>query len=325
MKRRAARRADQGRTVRPMLATLIDAPFDDVAWVFETKWDGFRVIARTGGGVALLFSRNGKRVTGDYPRIAAALGKIRQRAVLDGELVALDKRGRSRFQLLQQARLTGAGLRYYAFDLLFLNGRDLRRWPLVERKSLLKRILPKGGPIRFSRHIKKSGIRLFRAARRRGLEGVVAKREQGRYVSGRRTREWLKIKTGLRQEAVIVGFTRPRRTRKHFGALVLALRSRNAWQYAGHTGTGFDAATLKALHRRLQALTTQRGPLREKIANEQSISWVRPKLVCEVKFTEWTDEGRMRHPVFVGLRSDKPARQVVAEHGRRLSLRARGR
>ncbi len=324
MKRQAGK-SIKGRAVRPMLATLVDAPFDDAAWVFETKWDGFRVIARTGGGRASLFSRNGKRVTADYPRIAAALGKMQHRAVLDGELVALDKRGCASFQLLQRARLTGVGLRYYAFDLLFLNGKDLRRLPLLERKSLLKKLLPKGGPIRFSRHIKRAGVRLFRAARRRGLEGLIGKRAEGQYFSGRRTREWLKIKTSLRQEAVIVGFTRPRRSRKHFGSLVLALRSRNAWRYAGHTGSGFDVPTLKALHRKLLALATRRKPVQDDVANEKSISWVRPKLVCEVKFTEWTDEGRMRHPVFVGLRSDKPACQVVAEHGRRPSLRARRR
>jgi bifunctional non-homologous end joining protein LigD len=298
---------------RPMLATLIDAPFDDPNWIFETKWDGFRIIARTSRGAAALYSRNGHNVTKRYPTIARAMAKGRHRAVFDGELVALDRRGRSRFQLLQNALQGNHRLRYYVFDLLFLDGKDLRKLPLLERKIRLKSALPKSAAVRFSKHARRYGVRAFRAARRHGLEGIIGKRAQSRYRSGQRSRDWVKIKTGLRQEVVIAGFTRPRGSRKHLGALVLALRKAGSWQYVGHTGTGFGAATLKTLHARLRSLAQQRKPFRQKIPNEGSTTWVKPRLVCEVKFTEWTKDGRMRHPAFVGMRGDKPATRVVRE------------
>ena len=302
---------------RPMLATLIDAPFDDPAWVFETKWDGFRVVARVGRGVVTLRSRNGRDVTAAYPDVAAALTRIRHSAVIDGELVALDRQGRSRFQLLQEARKSGAQLRYCVFDLLYLDGRDLRRLPLVERKGKLHRILPDTAIVRFSRHIKRYGIRAFQEAQRRGLEGVMAKRAAGWYYSGQRTREWLKIKTANQQETVVVGFTRPRRTRKFFGALALAVRQGKLWRYVGHTGTGFNAASLKAIHARLSKLSPAPKPVSGKIPNERATTWVRPRLVAEIKFTEWTRDGRMRHPVFLGLRTDKSASKVVRERPKR--------
>jgi bifunctional non-homologous end joining protein LigD len=308
-----------------MLATLIQAPFDDQDWVFETKWDGFRVVATTGGGQATLWSRNGKSVTRDYPTIAAALAKIRHRAVLDGELVALDARGRSRFQLLQNARRSKVRLHYCVFDLMSLDGSDLRKLPLLERKRLLRSLLPASGPIRFSRHIRTKGRALFRAAMRRGLEGIMAKRAQGHYFSGQRTREWLKIKVTRRQEAVIVGFTQPRRSRQYFGALVLAQREGKSWHYAGHTGTGFSVADLKSIHEKLIALATKSSPFRAPIPHEAVTTWIKPKLVCEVDFTEWTTSGQMRHPAFVGLRTDKPATQVVRERAKSAAPRRRTR
>ena len=321
---RQARRGG-GRALRPMLATLVDEPFDDPQWVFETKWDGFRVIARVERGKASLYSRNGRRITADYPTIAAALTKIRHRAVLDGELVALDARGRSRFQLLQNARRSRTRLRYYVFDLLSLDGVDVRGRTLIVRTKLLRRILPRHTAIRFSRHIKAHGKSFFRRARRLGLEGIMAKRVNSRYRSGRRTRDWLKIKTAKRQEVAIAGFTRPRRSRKYFGALVLALRRRGAWRYAGHAGTGFSAATLKSIHRRLTPLIRTRRPFDQPIPHESTTTWVRSRLVCEVKFTEWTKDGQMRHPAFVGLRNDKPARDVVRERAARMRRRTKTR
>lgn len=301
--------------LKPMLATLIGAPFDDPDWVFETKWDGYRVIARIDAGKVVLLSRRGTAITRDYPGIAAALTKLRRvdQAVIDGELVALDSRGRSRFQLLQNARNTRTRLVYYAFDLLFLNGRNLRRSPLIERKRLLKTLLPPGRAIRFSGHVKRSGKAAFRNARRRGYEGVMAKRAQGLYFAGKRTREWLKIKTVLRQEVVIVGYTRPQRSRQYFGALVLAVRKGNKWQYVGRAGTGFDRDSLKIIHAKLAPLRSARKPIGAEVPGERTTTWVRPRLVCEVKFTEWTNNGQMRHPTFLGLRTDKPARRVVRE------------
>lgn len=301
--------------LRPMLATLIDAPFDDPDWIFETKWDGYRIVARIDEGKVTLLSRRGADVTRDYPGIAAALAKLRRvrQAAIDGELVALDRYGRSRFQLLQNAANTRARLAYCVFDLLFLNGRDLRRLPLLERKRRLRSLLGSGRTIRYSRHVKQRGKAAFRSARRRGDEGIMAKRAEGPYLSSRRTREWLKIKTALRQEAVIVGYTRPQRSRQHFGALVLAVRKGDKWKFAGRAGTGFDRNSLKLIHAKLAALRTARKPFDAKVPGERGTVWVRPRMVCEVKFTEWTDDGQMRHPAFLGLRADKPARSVVRE------------
>ena len=297
----------------PMLATLIDAPFDDPDWVFEVKWDGFRIVARVEGGRATLYSRGGKEVTANYPQVAEALEKIRRGAVIDGELVALDKKGRSRFQLLQNALRAKVRLQYRVFDLLFLDGKDLRALPLLERKRMLQSLLPRDAALRFSVHVARHGLKFFRKAERLGLEGIMAKRAQGPYHSGKRTREWLKIKTAQRQEVVIVGFTKPKGSRKYFGSLVLALREGNRWRYAGHTGTGFDAASLKAIHAKLVPLIRGSSPLEEPVPDEKFTTWVRPQLVGEVKFTEWTKDGQMRHPAFIGLREDKPAMQVIRE------------
>jgi bifunctional non-homologous end joining protein LigD len=302
-----------GTAPKPMLATLINAPFDDPDWVFETKWDGFRIIAKAAPATSALYSRNGRNVTDNYPLIAAALAKGQHHAVFDGELVALDKYGRSRFQLLQNALKEKVPLRYYVFDLLFLDGKDVRGLPLLERKRLLRSVLPRSALIRFSRHVKRYGKRAFRAAARRGLEGIMGKLARSRYHSGKRSRDWVKIKTARRQEVVIVGFTKPRKSREHFGALVLALREGGAWHYVGHTGTGFSSAMLESLHARLKPLVRPRKSFRQRIPNERSTTWVAPRLVCEVKFTEWTKDGRMRHPVFVGLRADKPSTKVIRE------------
>jgi bifunctional non-homologous end joining protein LigD len=303
--------------LRPMLATLVDAPFDDPAWLFETKWDGFRVVAWIRRGTVTLLSRNGLNVTAAYPRVAGALAKLRHYAVIDGELVALDKKGRSRFQLLQEARKSGGRLHYCVFDLMYLDARDLRHLPLVERKRKLRHILPGGAVIRFSSHVRRNGVHAFRKAQGLGLEGVMAKRADGRYYSGRRTREWLKIKAANQQETVVIGFTRPRRSRKYFGALALAVRQGQSWRYVGHTGTGFNAANLKSIYAKLVKLQSSRKPVSGKIPNERATTWVRPRLVAEIKFTEWTKDGRMRHPVFLGLRTDKRASAVIRERPKR--------
>jgi bifunctional non-homologous end joining protein LigD len=296
-----------------MLATLTDAPFDDTGWVFEDKYDGFRMVAKIEGGKVTLYSRNGKIISHSYIEVARVLEDVRGDAVIDGELVALDAKGVSHFQLLQNALRNKAKLQYCAFELMFLDGKDLRGLPLLERKKRLSTILPHHRLIAFSRHRKTFGNRFFEEAGRQGLEGIMAKRAESRYVSGARTTDWLKIKTSKRQEVVIAGFTAPRRTRPFFGALVLAVRKKNGWRYIGHVGTGFSHKTLEELHGRLVKLKSAKSPFPTKVKDEAATTWVKPSLVAEVKFTEWTNSGEMRHPVYLGLRTDKQAEDVSRE------------
>jgi bifunctional non-homologous end joining protein LigD len=302
--------------LQPMLATLTDAPFDDGGWVFEDKFDGFRMIAEIKNGKVALYSRNGKIISHSYVEVARALEGIRGDAVIDGELVAIGKDGVSHFQLLQNALRHEAKLLYCAFDLMFVDGEDLRKQPLLVRKERLKAILPRDKLIAFSRHRKASGTKFFAEAERKGLEGIMAKRADSQYVSGGRTKDWLKIKTAKRQEVVIAGFTAPRRTRPFFGALVLAVRENDTWRYIGHVGTGFSHQTLETLHAKLSKLKAARSPFPAKVKDEGVTTWVRPSLVAEVKFAEWTSKGELRQPVYLGLRADKPAKDVVRERER---------
>ncbi len=254
--------------IRPMLATLTDKPFDDPDWIFETKWDGFRAVALVEPGEAKLYSRNGLDISRKYPSIVAALAKIKDSAVLDGELVALDAHGRSRFQLLQNAEREPARLLYCVFDLLFLDGKDMRKLPLIERKAALKAILPKSKLLLYSAHVVGNGVKQFEKAKRAGEEGVMAKLASSRYQSGVRTRDWLKVKAHQEQEVVIVGFTGAAPLRKYFGALVLAVREDGAWAYVGRAGTGFDAARLRDIHALMVPLVTEKKPVAAKVPDE---------------------------------------------------------
>ena len=298
-----------------MLATLVDAPFDDKTWVFETKWDGFRLITENRGHAVRLWSRNGIDVTTRYAVLLPALQKIDGWCVIDGELCALDAHGRSRFQLLQNALNKKAKLLYVVFDALFVGGKDIREKPLLERKRILKALMPRDPLLRYSEHIAEFGRREFAKAERAHEEGVIAKRAAGLYYSGKRTREWLKFKAVHEQEVVIVGYTEPRRSRKYFGSLVLAVRDNamKRWVYAGHVGTGFDEAALRSLYATMQPLRTDKKPFDQKVKDEKATTCLIPKLVGEVKFTEWTSEGEMRHPAFLGLRKDKNAFDVIRE------------
>ena len=296
-----------------MLATLTDAPFDDPAWVFEDKFDGFRMVAVIKDGSVTLYSRNGKIISHSYAEVARAVERFKVDAVLDGELVALDPHGFSRFQLLQNARRHEAKLLYCVFDMMFCDGEDLRGLALLERKKRLRSVLPRHHLLSFSQQRKELGRKFFAEAEKRGLEGIMAKRADSRYRSGERTGDWLKIKTAKRQEVVIAGFTAPRRSRPYFGALVLAVRDGRAWRYIGHVGAGFSHAALEELHGRLVPLQTAKSPFPGRVKDEAVTTFVRPKLVAEVKFTEWTSAGEMRHPVYLGLRADKRAEDVTRE------------
>jgi bifunctional non-homologous end joining protein LigD len=298
--------------LQPMLATLTDAPFDDQDWVFEDKYDGFRMVAEIERGKVTLYSRNGKIISHSYIEVAKALEGVKSDAVIDGELVAIGKDGISHFQLLQNALRNEAKLLYCAFDLMFERGEDLRKRPLLERKKRLKAILPRDKLVAFSRHRKANGTKFFAEAERKGLEGIMAKRADGAYVSGGRSPDWLKIKTAKRQEVVIAGFTAPKRSRPFFGALVLAVRDNDAWRYIGHVGTGFNHQTLEELHGRLVKLRAPKSPF-ARVKDEGATTWVKPSLVAEVRFAEWTSKGELRQPVYLGLRSDKNAKDVVRE------------
>lgn len=301
--------------VRPMLATLIDRPFDRPGWLFEVKWDGYRAIAEVGATGVNLYSRNHTPFATKFAPIVDSLNTLGHDAVLDGEIVVLDRDGKARFQLIQNFQKTGKGnLVYYVFDLLYLDGKDLRSLPLAERKTKLRKILGRqASNIRFSDHVATRGIEFFDAAVKAGLEGIIGKDATSAYQEGKRTGAWVKIKSRERQEAVIGGFTAPRGRRVGIGALVLGVYQGSDLIYIGHTGGGLNDASLADLRRRLDPLVRPSCPFSKKPKTNAPVRWVDPQLVCEVEFQEWTDDGSMRQPIFVGLREDKPAREVRRE------------
>lgn len=309
-----APRSPMPHDVRPMLATLVDRPFDQPDWLFEIKWDGYRAIAEVEADRVKLYSRSGQSFAARFAPLLESFRELGHDAVVDGEVVVLDSEGRSQFQLLQNFQKTGGGrLAFVAFDLLYLDGRDLRELPLSRRKEALARILNDRSDIRLSEHIETNGIAFYEAAVQRGLEGIIAKDASSPYREGLRSREWLKIKTRRRQEAVIAGFTAPRGSRLKLGALVLGVYDGGVLTYIGHTGGGFNSQSLEMMRARLEPLKQSRCPFRTPPRTNAPVQWVRPELVCEVLFQEWTREGLMRQPVFVGLREDKPARSVQRE------------
>ena len=297
----------------PMFATPSAEAFDDKNWVFEIKWDGYRAIAECGGKELKLYSRNGLSFLDKYPAVTKALQTLKHSMIIDGEIVVLDEKGRPSFQLLQQyGEDQNHPIIYYVFDMLYLNGKDIRNLSLIERKELLKKALPSGKKsiIRYCDHVKANGINFFKNAIRMDLEGMVAKKADSVYQEGVRNNDWLKIKNHNTREAVIAGFTAPRGGRKYFGALILAEQRKNQLTYIGHTGTGFTEKTLKELWEQLQPSITSTSPFKEKIKVNQPVTWVKPKLVCQIKFTEKTADGMLRHPVYMGLREDKGADEV---------------
>ena len=307
-----------------MLASAGERAFSDPGWLYEIKYDGVRILAeRTGGDVAL-YGRAGQVFTPRYPEIVTALRALPlDRFVLDGEVVALDEAGRPSFQRLQnrmhltrpadveRARST-VPVSAVFFDALALDGRDLRRLPLTERKAGLALAVPARGVIRYGDHVTGRGEDFYEAAAEQRVEGIIAKRADSRYPGGR-TREWLKIKCQLRQEFVIGGWTDPQGTRGWFGALHLGVYEGDRLVYAGKVGTGFDEAALRRMWDRLQPLARTTSPFDAGSPTGRGHHWVEPALVCEVRFTEWTEEGGIRHPSFLGLRDDKRPREVRRE------------
>jgi bifunctional non-homologous end joining protein LigD len=297
-----------------MLATLIDEAFDNDNWLFEIKWDGYRAIGSYIKGKTELYSRNNISFKERYIPIANALKKFSRDVVVDGEIVSLDENGYSRFQYLQNWQNDPQGtLVYYVFDLLWIDGYDITMLPLVERKKILQQIIPVDDSIRYSDHIEKGGKEFFATAEKNGLEGIIAKNKNSVYQINSRSRDWLKIKTSMRQEVVIAGFTEPRRSRQYFGALVLGVYENGKLKYVGHTGSGFNEKLLKDVWKKMQPLITDKCPFDEKPKTKMPVTWVKPQLVCEIKFQEWTNENILRVPIFMGLRPDKNPVEVKKE------------
>lgn len=310
----AAPEAPQPTTHKPMLATPVAAPFDDPAWLYEIKWDGYRILAHVRGGHVQLKSRNDQDYTQTFAPIAHELAQLGVDCLLDGEVVVLDADGRSDFGALQNYQKTGAGeLAYYVFDVPYAAGRDLRRLPLHQRKAAVAAIVAPLERVRFSDHVEGRGTAFFEAATSRNLEGIMAKDASSLYLPGRRSPAWLKIKTHLRQEAVIGGFTEPRGSRGHLGALVLGVFEHAKLRYIGHTGTGMSERTLADLYAQLHRLEQATSPFATPPKTNAPVHWVNPRLLAEIQFTEWTPDGSMRHPTFLGLRDDKSAKTIIRE------------
>ncbi|RYZ22596.1 MAG: DNA ligase, partial [Chitinophagaceae bacterium] len=300
--------------VVPMLATLVNEPFDDEKWIFEIKWDGYRAVAYCNGKDVQLVSRNLKPFTDKYAPVAKALQDLKLKAVFDGEIVAVDEYGLANFQLLQNWKNTPSRLQFFVFDILWLNGKDVTSLPLIERKALLQQVLPSDHEvIKYSDHVAGKGKDFFKVALDQGLEGIMAKKANSIYQIDTRTEDWVKIKVNQRQEVVIAGYTQPRKTRKFFGSLLLGVYDGEELVYVGHTGSGFNTKTLEAIYNKLQPLVTNKSPFAKTPKTNMPATWVKPKLVCEIKFTEWTVDRMARHPIFMGLRVDKKAKDVTFE------------
>jgi bifunctional non-homologous end joining protein LigD len=315
--------------IHPMLATSVDDPFDDPEWLYEIKWDGYRAIAFITKGKVRLVSRNQNDLTAQYSELHSIPSFIKaDTAILDGEIAALDEAGRSSFSLMQQRTGIRQGGRrvasrrdipvlYYVFDVLYLDGYDLRRVSLEERKELLRQITDVSGHVRYSEHFSQ-GKGLFDVARQKGLEGILAKRRNSVYEE-RRTREWLKIKITQTVDCVIGGYTDPEGSRDYFGSVVLGLYDKEGnLIHVGQAGTGFDQAMLKEVWKVLKKRETKVSPFPHGVEALRIVHWVKPELVAEIKFTEWTHETaesgmKLRAPVFLRLRDDKEPKECSLE------------
>ncbi|MGE0065980.1 MAG: non-homologous end-joining DNA ligase [Solirubrobacterales bacterium] len=304
----------------PMKAKLGDRPFSDPDWVFERKLDGIRAIARRESAAVSLTSRTGNDLSPSYPELIEALAaEPADDFVADGEIVAFEGsqtsfaklQGRMHVKDPRLARLTGIPVFLYLFDLLRFDGHDLTELPLRARKGALRRAFSFHGPVRYTPHRNEHGERFFREACEKGWEGLIAKRADSPYTHAR-SGNWVKLKCGREQELVIGGFTPPRGSRQHFGALLVGCYEDGELRYAGKVGTGFDQRTLAGLGARLEALEIPAPPFAGGELPRQA-RWVRPELVGQFAFSEWTRDGKLRHPSFLGLREDKPAREVVRE------------
>lgn len=297
--------------VSPMLATLSDGIVVGPQWVYEEKYDGIRTLAAKRGGAVRLWSRTLKDLTDDFALVTKSVAALpAPDVILDGEVVVLDEAGVSRFQLLQR-RGGGGKLVFAVFDLLELGGASLLRLPLRERRALLDRLIarPRAAIVR-SRRLVRDGRAAYAEAGELGWEGIIAKDEGSRYEPGKRTGAWLKVKIRKQSEFVIGGFTPPEGSRAEFGSLVLGMFDGTALRYVGRVGTGFSGEILRDLAARMRPLVVARSPFDPVPKDVRHATWVRPRLVAQVAYAEWTADGRLRQPAYLGLRSDKSPAQV---------------
>lgn len=300
--------------VKPMLCTLVDEPFSKEDWLFEIKWDGYRAIGSKKDDSIELYSRMGNDFAEKYPPVVEALRDFKYDVIVDGEIVVVDEEGSARFEWLQNwRRIPKGSLQYYIFDILWCDGRDIRSMPLRKRKELLKRVLPRSEVLHFSDDIEADGLGLFQEMQRRHMEGMVAKRGNSSYREDERGADWLKIKTHLRQEVVIGGYTEPRGGRKYLGSLLVGVYDKSELRYVGHSGGGIPDEQRHQLQERLVKLERKSSPFATEPKPNAPVHWVRPELVCEMSFSEWTSEGYMRQPQFEGLRPDKKPQDVHRE------------
>jgi bifunctional non-homologous end joining protein LigD len=299
-----------------MLAKETEEPFDDKDWLFEIKWDGYRAISEIRNNKILLYSRKGLNFQPTYPVVVNQLNTIKEEVVLDGEIVVLNDEGKPDFQLLQHySENKNRPIQYCVFDLLELNGQDTTKLPLSDRKELLKEIIPPDDPVlKYSDHIIAEGKSFFKVSTEKNLEGIMAKKIDSKYFPGRRTTEWLKIKNHNTEEAIIVGYSPPSGSRKYFGSLILAAKKGNKFIYVGNAGTGFNQKSLKELYDLFQPLVQKKSPFDKKIKDNSKVTWLKPELICEVKFSEITADGKFRHPVFLHLRNDKNLNEINMEN-----------
>ncbi|HSX16883.1 MAG TPA: DNA ligase D [Patescibacteria group bacterium] len=310
--------------VKPMLATLVDEPFSKDGWLFEIKWDGFRAVGSKHKQAVDLYSRAGNTFLQKYPPVVEALRTIKHDVIVDGEIVVVDEHGAPHFEWLQNWHRDAHGtLQYFLFDLLWLDGRDVRDLPLAERKKLLASAIPTGDILHLSDDIPSDGIKLFKEMQKRGLEGMVAKRASSAYHEGDRTQDWLKIKTHLRQEIVIGGYTEPRGSRQYLGSLLAGVYDHGNFIYVGHTGGGIPDEQRKQLRDKLAKLERATSPFVQEPKPNAPVHWVKPELVAEMSFSEWTKEGYMRQPQFEGMRDDKKATSVHREKAKHEAIPAK--
>jgi bifunctional non-homologous end joining protein LigD len=290
-----------------MLATLVPEPFDRRGWVYEEKYDGIRIVAYKEGKNVQLLSRNDIDRTKGFPGVVDAIRALKvSTLVLDGELVVFDRKNVSRFQLLQQGR---GGAVYVVFDCLYRQGKDLRKLPLSERREVLEKSLRSPGVLILSQRLAANGIEAYKDARRRDFEGIVAKDLSSRYFEGRST-SWLKVKVHQEDEFVVAGYTKPDGARKYFGALLLGAYQKGSLHFVGKVGTGFDERSLAALYKKFQPLKVVRSPFVDP-PRERDVTYLAPKLVAQVSYQEWTEDMRLRQPVFLGLRDDKKPSDIT--------------